>query len=120
MIKYKIKYIEGDHPLAAVEFEDEKYKMLGEFMLAERSFRRDILGIVNEVDLGLSYKEYFSGNVYTLMVTPESCVLTNNLDDDAPSLKVDTPEFKKIFLDYMYALRELSVKDKMSRHGRTE
>lgn len=116
MIKYKINYTKGEHPTAVAEFEDEKYNLLGEFLLAERSFRREILGTVNEVDLGMSYKEYFSGNVFTLKVTPKTCEIINDLDEDARTLTVETPEFKKILLDYIYALRELSVKDKMKNH----
>ena len=111
-MNYEIKITEHKHPVPYVVFEDEKYDLLGEFLLAERSFRREILSLTNEVDLGSSESETFTGNAFTLEITTDTCKITN-LNDDR-ELEVTTIEFKAILLDYIYALREIKVKEKMA------
>ena len=111
-MKYEIKFTEHKHPVPYAVFEDEKYDLLGEFLLAERSFRREILSLTNEVDLGASESESFTGNAFSLTVTKESCKITSQSDDR--ELTVATADFKAILLDYIYALREIKVKEKMA------
>ena len=77
-MKYEIKISEQKRPFPYVVFEDEKYNLLGEFLLAERSFRREILSATNEVDLGMSESESFTGNVFTLEITKDVCKIINN------------------------------------------
>ena len=115
MIKYEIKATQGKHPVPTVIFEDEKYSLLNEFLLAERSFRRELLSLVNEVDLNMSDSESFTGNAFSLEIGKENCVITNDADDR--ELELLTAEFKKILLDYIYAVRELRVKEKMAKLG---
>ena len=67
MIKYEIKATQGKHPVPTVIFENEKYSLLNEFLLAERSFRRELLSLVNEVDLNMSDSESFTGNAAFMM-----------------------------------------------------
>ena len=114
-MNYKIKITEHKHPVPYVVFEDKKYDLLGEFLLAERSFRRDILSITNDVDFGMSETESFTGNAFTLEINKDICKITN--DNDNRELEVSTEDFKAVLLEYIYALRELKVKEKMASLG---
>lgn len=96
-------------------FEDDEYELLGEFLTAEKSLRREVLSAVNEVDLNLSEKESFTGNAFTLEIGRETTAISNDINGD--SLEVPTKDFKKILLDYIYAIRELKVKEKMASLG---
>ena len=111
-MNYEIKITEHKHPVPYVVFEDEKYDLLGEFLLAERSFRREILALTNEVDLGSSEAEIFTGNAFSLKLTKDTCTITN--DGDGRELEVSTGEFKAVLLDYIYKLREIKVREKMA------
>lgn len=113
-MNYEIKITEHKHPVPYVVFEDESYDLLGEFLLAERSFRREILSMTNDVDLGMSESECFSGNAFTLEINKDTCKITN--DNDSRELEVTIKDFKAVLLDYIYALREIKVKEKMASH----
>ena len=115
MIKYEIKISQGKRPMPVVIFEDESFNLLSEFLTAEKSFRREILSTVNEVDLDMSGSESFTGNAFTLDVNKDTCKITNDIDDS--ELEVPTEDFKKILLEYIYALREINVKEKMAKLG---
>lgn len=112
---FEIKITEHKHPVPYVVFEDEKYDLLGEFLLAERSFRREILSIANDVDLGMSGSESFTGNAFTLEMNKDNCKIINNLDDR--ELEVSVSEFKTVLLEYIYTLREIKVKEKLAKLG---
>lgn len=111
-MNYEIKITEHKHPVPYVVFEDKSYDLLGEFLLAERSFRREILSLTNDVDLGMSESECFSGNAFTLEINKDTCKITN--DNDSRELEVTIKDFKAVLLDYIYALREIKVKEKMA------
>lgn len=111
-MNYEIKITEHKHPVPYVVFEDKSYDQLGEFLLAERSFRREILSLTNDVDLGMSESECFSGNAFTLEINKDTCKITN--DNDSRELEVTIKDFKAVLLDYIYALREIKVKEKMA------
>ena len=111
-MKYEIKITEQKHPVPYVVFEDEKFDLLGEFLLAERSFRREILSATNDVDLGMSESESFTGNAFSLEISKDNCKITN--DGDGRELTVGTEDFKAVLLDYIYALRVIKVKEKMA------
>ena len=113
-MNYEIKITEHKHPVPYVVFEDKSYDLLGEFLLAERSFRREILSLTNDVDLGMSESECFSGNAFTLEINKDTCKITN--DNDSRELEVTIKDFKAVLLDYIYALREIKVKEKMASH----
>ena len=115
MIKYEIKLTQNQRPVPVVIFEDEKYSLLNEFLLAERSFRREILSSVNNVDLGMTESESFSGNAFTLDIDSENCEIISDMD--GRELEVPTVEFKKILLEYIYTLREIKVKEKLDKLG---
>ena len=115
MIKYEIKLTQNQRPVPVVVFEDEKFSLLNEFLLAERSFRREVLSAVNNVDLGMAESESFSGNAFTLVIDGETCKIINDTDDR--ELEVPTAEFKKILLEYIYTLREIKVKEKLDKLG---
>ena len=114
-MNYEIKITEHKHPVPYVVFEDESYNLLGEFLLAERSFRRELLSLVNEVDLNMSQSESFSGNAFSLEIGKDTCKITNDTDDR--ELEVATADFKQVLLDYIYAIREIKVKEKMASLG---
>ena len=111
-MNYEIKITEHKRPVPYVVFEDESYSLLGEFLLAERSFRREILSVTNDVDLGMSESERFTGNAFTLEINKDTCKITN--DNDDRELEIGTGDFKTVLLDYFYALREIKVKEKMA------
>ena len=113
-MNYEIKITEHKHPVPYVVFEDKSYDLLGEFLLAERSFRREILSLTNDVDLGMTESECFSGNAFTLEINKDTCKITN--DNDSRELEVTIKDFKAVLLDYIYALREIKVKEKMASH----
>ncbi len=113
MIKYEIKLTQNQRPVPVVIFEDEKYSLLNEFLLAERSFRREVLSAVNNVDLGIAESENFSGNAFTLVIDGGNCKIINDTDDR--ELEVPIVEFKKILLEYIYTLREIKVKEKLDK-----
>ena len=64
--------MQGKRIVPVVVFEDESYSLLNEFLLAERSFRRELLSLVNEVDLNMSQSESFSGNAFSLEIGASS------------------------------------------------
>ena len=111
-MNYEIKITEHKRPGPYVVFEDESYSLLGEFLLAERSFRREILSVTNDVDLGMSESERFTGNAFSLEINKDTCKITN--DNDDRELEIGTGDFKTVLLDYIYALREIKVKEKMA------
>lgn len=111
-MNYEIKITEHKHPVPYVVFEDKSYDLLGEFLLAERSFRREILSLTNDVDLGMSESECYTGNAFTLEINKDACKITN--DNDSRELEVTIKDFKAVLLDYIYALREIKVKEKMA------
>lgn len=115
MLKYEIKAMQGKRIVPVVVFEDESYSLLNEFLLAERSFRRELLSLVNEVDLNMSQSESFSGNAFSLEIGKDTCKITN--DTDGRELEVATADFKQVLLDYIYAIREIKVKEKMASLG---
>ncbi len=114
-MNYEIKITEHKRPLPYVVFEDEKYDLLGEFLLAERSFRRDILAAANDVDPGSEESADFSGNAFSLEINRDTCRITNDLD--GRELELPTSEFKAVLLDYIYALRAIKVKEKLEKLG---
>ena len=111
-MNYEIMITEHKHPVPYVVFEDKSYDLMGEFLLAERSFRREILSLTNDVDLGMTESECFSGNAFTLEINKDTCKITN--DNDSRELEVTIKDFKAVLLDYIYALREIKVKEKMA------
>jgi hypothetical protein len=111
-MNYEIKITEHKHPVPYVVFEDKSYDLLGEFLLAERSFRREILSLTNDVDLGMTESECFTGNAFTLEINKDACKIIN--DNDSRELEVTIKDFKAVLLDYIYALREIKVKEKMA------
>ena len=54
----------------------------------------------------------FAGNAFTLELTKDTCKIT--CDSDNRELEVGTKDFKAVLLDYIYALRETKVKEKMA------
>ena len=114
-MNYEIKITEHKRPLPYVVFEDEKYDLLGEFLLAERSFRRDILAAANDVDPGSAESADFSGNAFSLEINRDTCRITNDLD--GRELELPTSEVKAVLLDYIYALRTIKVKEKLEKLG---
>ena len=96
MLKYEIKAMQGKRIVPVVVFEDESYSLLNEFLLAERSFRRELLSLVNEVDLNMSQSESFSGNAFSLEIGKDTCKITN--DTDGRELEVATADFKQVIV----------------------
>ena len=79
-MKYKVRTIRGRHPLVEVVFEEEQYALAGELLLAERPFLGDIIKALESVLLTGAAAETFSGNAFTLSVTPETTKITNDIN----------------------------------------
>ena len=48
-MKYKVRTIRGRHQYVQVDFEDEKYNLVGEMLMAEKSFLQQIIKMLESV-----------------------------------------------------------------------
>ena len=99
-MNYEIKITEHKRPLPYVVFEDEKYDLLGEFLLAERSILKEIAALLESKESGT-----LSGNAFTLTVEGKDAVITNDITDK--TLSVPTEELRQLTEDYRAEVRRL-------------
>lgn len=87
-MKFKVKTTRGKRPLVEVEFEEHKYALAGELLLAERPFLGEIIKALNKT-LGdeNSAAESFSGNAFTIYITRETTKISNDINGE----EVQTP-----------------------------
>jgi hypothetical protein len=98
-MKYKFVTTDTPRPLTTVVFEDEKYSLLGEMLVAERGL---LSGMLDELDNVLRKKNVqnaeFSGNAFTLYITDA----TTNITDDISGGETEahTKELRRLVKAY--------------------
>lgn len=97
-MKCKVKTIRGKHPKVEVVFEKEKYALAGELLLAERPFLGDIIQTLADVSGGQEAAGIFSGNAFTISVTPENTKITNDINSE--EIEVPTKDLLKLAKAY--------------------
>ena len=97
-MKYKVKTTRGKHPRVEVVFEKEKDALAGELLLAERPFLGDIVQTLGDVCGGREAAGNFSGNAFTISVTPENTKITNDINSE--ETEVPTKELFKLAKAY--------------------
>lgn len=106
MLKYQLKVTGTKHRIVTAEFEDEKYAPLSSFILSEvRNFGQIITNKINSVINHKSEKEDFSGNIYSLVITPETTTLTDNFaeyNNTSTELTVCTEELLELIQCIMH------------------
>lgn len=100
-MKYKIKTVRGKHPIVEVEFEEERYALIGEMLLAERGLLGELIKVLDKAHKSKETEaESFSGNAFTVYIYGESAKITNDLngeETEAPTeaLRKLTKAYKK-------------------------
>ena len=97
-MKYKVKTVRGKRPFVEVVFEEERYALAGELLLAERSFLDGIIQTLGSVKDGTEAAATFSGNAFTLSVTPETTKITNDIN----SREAEAPTGELLWLAVKY------------------
>lgn len=98
MLKYKIKTTHDRHPIATVEFEDEKYNLAGELLLAERSTLAQLLEALDGVLKTGGAADSFSGNAFTVYITKETTKITNDINGE--EAEIATADLRKLTKTY--------------------
>lgn len=98
-MKYKVRTTRGKRPMVEVLFEDEQFTLVGEMLLAERSFLSEMLKAVEGVlDNAETDAESFSGNAFTMFVTNETTKITNDINGE--ETEAPTKDLKKLIKVY--------------------
>ncbi|MBQ1382124.1 MAG: hypothetical protein II629_02745 [Ruminococcus sp.] len=97
-MKCKVKTIRGKHPRVEVVFEKEKYALAGELLLAERPFLGEIIKTLGSVGSGQEAAGNFSGNAFSVWVTPESTKIANDINGE--EIEVPTKDLLKLAKAY--------------------
>ena len=97
-MKGKVKTIRGKHPRVEVVFEKEKYALAGELLLAERPFLGEIIKLLSDVGSGQEAAGNFSGNAFSVWVTPESTKIANDINGE--EIEVPTKDLLKLAKAY--------------------
>ncbi len=94
-MKYKVRTIRGRHQYVQVDFEDEKYNLVGEMLMAEKSFLQQIIKMLESVtgsdDLD---SNSFSGNAFSIYAAKETTKITNDINGE--EAEAPTKELKKL------------------------
>ena len=99
MMKYKIHTTHGAHPPVQVAFEEQKYALIGEMLLAERAFLDNIIAALDAVlkDAAVEANS-FSGNAFSMFVTAENTKITNDINGE--ETEAPTKDLKKLAKGY--------------------
>lgn len=90
MLSYTVRMIGKNHHIPVYEFEDDRLKPLTSFMLSEvRNFQPQIVEILSMVMSGKSQYETFSGNIFSLDITPALCTLTDHFSENECTVPTD-------------------------------
>ena len=97
MMKYRIEWSGQDYPVPVVLFEEARYALAGEFLLAEaRSFGPEIAA-------ALAAPGTFAGNAFRLEIGPERTCVINDIT--GRECEVSTAEMRTLTADYLETLR---------------
>ena len=98
-MKYKIRTVNSRRKFPEVVFEDEKYSLIGEMLLAERAFLTQLLDALDSAskdpDAG---NAAFAGNAFSLFIAGDHTKITNDItgtETEAP-----TADLKKLVRTY--------------------
>lgn len=98
-MKYKVKTVRGKHPLVKVVFEEGKYALAGELLLAERPFLRELIqqldNVLHRADMP---NGTFAGNAFSVYSTPETTKITNDINGE--EIEVPTVDLWKLTKAY--------------------
>ncbi len=100
-MKYSIKISGKRKKIPVVIFEDKKYDLIGEFLLAERSTLKYFLDALENADKDSETE--ISGNAFTLTADKEKTTVTCDITDQ--SVAADTSELKALINDYINSLK---------------
>lgn len=100
MMNYEIGYIDEKKKIPVVVFEDDKYKLVAEFFLAEgRNFGRELLVALVRAQHGKT--AHFAGNAFSLDIAVDFTVVTNDFTD--AQCRISTDILRKVAADYLAA-----------------
>ena len=98
-MKYKIITTRGARPLVEVQFEDKRFSLVGEMLLAERGFLPQMRALLEKVLKSADTEnETFAGNAFSLFITGDFSKITNDItgtETEAP-----TADLKKLVRTY--------------------
>ncbi len=94
MLKYKIAPAGKKRRLPEVVFEDSYYSLFAELLLAERSFLDKIVEAFESGEENPS----FSGNAFSIFITPENTKVTNDINGE--EIEAPTRDLKRITKAY--------------------
>ncbi len=98
-MKYKLRTTEGAHPRVLVDFEDNRYDLVGEMLLAERGLLSEMIKSLDCVLKGkASDSESFAGNAFSLYITRETTKITNDINTE--ETEAPTKALKKLIKVY--------------------
>lgn len=97
-MKYTVRTTRGKHKLVEVEFEDERYELIGEMLLAERPFLNQIIRTLDKALENGETAEAFSGNAFSIEANCETAKITNDINDS--KAEAPTNELKKLVKAY--------------------
>ncbi len=111
MPDYKFKISEGKHPIVTVVFSEKKFNILNTFLLSEaRNFGKEIQNGLLKVLSGKIDSYSFSGNIFSFESDCEKTVISNDISEDDPPLKVKTSELLMLINSYKSELDNLKNK----------
>lgn len=104
-MRYTIRLTEKEPVFPVVEFEDRKYNLLGEFMLAERGLLRHFADKFDELMPDSETSVEVSGNVFTMTSDNKFTTISNDITEQ--EITVDTSEFMELIIKYYSKLKEV-------------
>lgn len=104
-MRYKIRLTKKSPVMPVVTFEDEKYSLLGEFLLAERGLLGHFSERLDELTDGPVTEAEVSGNVFTMTADNEYTTISNEITGQ--DITVNTSEFKELLLKYILKLHDM-------------
>ena len=96
-MKYKVKTLRGKRALVTVEFEEERFALAGELMLAERPFLRQIIRELENTRANGNHGS-FAGNAFSLSIAPDRTASENEVN--GASVTVPTDDLLKLAKAY--------------------
>ncbi len=97
-MKYTVRTTRGRHRLVEVEFEDKRYGLIGEMLLAERPFLNQIISALDKALECGETNEAFAGNAFSIEANSETAIITNDINDS--KAEAPTKELKKLVKAY--------------------
>lgn len=98
-MKYKIRTVNSRRKFPEVVFEEERYALIGEMLLAERAFLPQILETLDSVLKDADTDNAaFAGNAFSLFVTGDFTKITNDISGS--ETEAPTAELKKLVRTY--------------------